>query len=530
MYIYKRIPGLLVLFCCFVLSVGATHAPRKAQSHDVVLLSENFDMFVAGSEADPDSRDLCEEKRDWCIDPSLLQTPGWNGGGVYQAGGCARIYTYFNDYDGQFYLGYLESPRFDTSDSRGEFIVCFRARSVLEQDWLGVCGVPTNHSEAKQKYAVIGKDWGYYEVTLQCGDDNTCVQFEPLSDACYIDDVRVIQVIDDNDDDNENLLATPQVLPVDDYTPEGYTARWSPVEGADDYALYDYLYHTATTDGEAFDYINADFSSVDLGSIDAPVNPGGESDFYRYLDDCTGRADWMAYMPMWAGGCLALDNSYSAMMPAGLSSPVFSVAAPGQDLHVDFDVMSPSLTSMTLYVYGHEAPLGDYSTDITPSWQRAELVIPACPDGVSFELVIDDEAAGYAFIDNLRVWQSLPAGTTARVAAAYYETADTHQRVTTSPDDTYRHAFSVSAYRYTLDEEGDVVDYIMSRWTDPVFADGQDAASILSPASDPSALRSAVYDLQGRPVAGRSSEAPIRPASAGHLWKRTSCGDLIRVR
>lgn len=524
MHTLQRTLSLLILVFTFALGFAADRAPRKATTHDVLLLAENFDKFVAGSEANPDSRDLCEEKRDWCIDPDLLQTPGWNGGGIYQAGGCAMIYSYYNDYDGNYYLGYLESPRFDTSDSRGEFVVCFRARSVLEQDWLGVCGVPTNHSEAKQKFAVIGNDWGYYEVTLQCGDDNTCVQFEPLSDACYIDDVRIIQVIDDNDDDGDNLLATPVTLSVDDFTPAGYTARWLPVADADDYALYDYLYYTTTSDGEAFDYVNTDFAAIIDGSVDHPVTPAGDSDFYRYLDDCVGRADWLAYMPMWADGCLALDNSYNSMMPAGLSSPAFSIAAPGSDLHVDFDVMSPSLTSMTLYVYGPKGPLGDYSTEITPDWSRAEFTIPACPDGVSFELVIDDYEAGYAFLDNLHVWQSLPAGTTAHVAAAYYETAETQQYVTiTHPDDAYRHAFSVSAYKYTYDDEGDIIDYVMSRWTDPVFADGQSAEGIARVPFSLDEAPSSAFDLQGRPLSARS-------AARATLWKPASRGSRIVIR
>lgn len=470
----QRIIYILACFCLFALTAAAQPNRAKHRTpYDVTLLSENFNKFTAGSEDAPDERDLCEENRDWCIDPALLQMPGWNGGGIYQAGGCAMIYAYLNDFDGQYYLGYLESPRFDTSDSRGEFTVCFRARSVLEQDWLGVCGVPTNHSEAKQKFAVIGKEWGYYEVTLQCGDDNTCVQFEPLSDACFVDDVRIIQTLDDEPDLPSYALDTPEILPVDDYSPEGYTARWKPVRGADDYALYDYLYYTAAQDGEPFDYINIDFSAITDGSIDAPVVPGGNSDFYAYLDEWVERADWMAYMPMLAGGCLALDNGYSSMMPAGLSSPTFRIAEPGDDLHISIDVMSPELRMMTLYVYGEKGPIGKEEIPLSHRWTTHEITLHECPKELSFELAVEDMDPGFAYIDNLHVWQNLHGGTTARVATCYLETADTKQYVATpSTPDGYRHAFSVSAYKYEIDEEGDVVDYVMSPWTEPTFADG----------------------------------------------------------
>lgn len=478
-------------------AVEQLRAPLRTP-HDVVILAENFDRFSAGTEANPDRRDLCEEQREWCIDPALLQTPGWNGGGIYQAGGCAMIYTYFNDYDGNDYLGYLESPRFDTSETRGEFVVCFRARSVLEQDWLGVCGVPTNHSEAKQKFAVIGKDWGYYEVTLQCGDENTCVQFEPLSDACFIDDVRIIQVVDDEVEPVDQLDA-PEVLPVDDYTPQGYTARWKAVKGADDYALYDYIYYTTRADGEAFDYINTDFSTITEGSIDEPVNTGEDNEYYRYLDDLVGRADWMAYMPMWAGGCLALDNSYASMMPAGLSSPTFRLAAPGSDLNVSLHVMSPTLTTMTLYLYGQKGEIDDFEIHLKGNWSTQTVTIRNCPDDVSFELVVEDQDPGYVFIDKLRVWQDLPAGTTAHVATGYYETADTKQYVATpAAPDGYRHAFSVSAYKYEIDEEGDVVDYTMSPWTYPAFADGQAPEGLRTISDDVRSHTRGIYDLLGR--------------------------------
>lgn len=494
----QRIIYTLLCICMFALSAAAQSNRAKHRTpYDVTLLAEDFNLFTAGSEAAPDEHDLCEEKRDWCIDPDLLQTPGWNGGGIYQAGGCAMIYAYLNDFDAQYYLGYLESPRFDTSETRGEFTVCFRARSILEQDWIGVCGVPTNHSEAKQKFAVIGQEWGYYEVTLQCGDDNTCVQFEPLSDACIIDDVRIVQILDDEPDLPSYALDTPEILPVDDYTPEGYTARWNPVRNADDYALYDNLYYTAAQDGARFDYIATDFSAITDGSIDNPVVPGGDSDFYTYLDAWVDRADWMAYMPMFAGGCLALDNSYSSMMPAGLSSPTLRIAEQGEDLHLSIDVMSPQLSMMTLYVYGDRGPIGEEEIPLSPKWTTHEITLHDCPAKLSFELVVEDMDPGFAYIDNLHIWQNLHSGTTARVATNYIETADTKQYVATpNTPDGYRHAFSVSAYKYEIDEEGDVIDYVMSAWSAPCFPDGSTAECITLTHAD--AGSAPAFSISGR--------------------------------
>lgn len=477
--------SLSLLLCCL-----------HATAQEVVVLTEDFGKFTAGSEQYPDRTDLCLKELDWCISPALLHTPGWNGGGIYQAGGCAYIYGFWNDYSQQYELGYLESPRIDVSGNWGEFIVRFRARTVLEQDWLGVCGVP-GEGKAEQKFAVIGQNWGWYEVTLSCGDADTRVQFEPLEDGCYIDDITILRRTG-SDPDPVYQLDTPLPLPVEDYSPLSYTARWRNVQGADDYAVYDYLYHTARSEGEPFYYIDTDFGRITEGSTDSPVSPGKDMDFGMYLDDIVGRADWLVHMPMYAGGALGLDNSYSAMMSCGVESPALHLAAPGRDLHVSVDLMSPELHDMSLYVYGRTALLGQYSLDMTPSWTNYHITIPQCEDGVTLELVVEDTEAGYAYVDNLRVWQNLPLGTVARVPVGYYETAATQLHIDT-PDtpDGYRHAYSVSAYQYTLDEEGDVVDYIMSAWSDPVFADGA-APEGIKPLRTTTSSTGHDYDVQGR--------------------------------
>lgn len=492
-----------------LLSIFALLAVLPLSAQDVVLLSEDFSKFTAGSEMYPDRTDLCLKELDYCISPSLLHTPGWNGGGIYQAGGCAFIYGFSNEYTGTYDLGYLESPRFDGSGNWGSFVVRFRARTVLQQDWLGVCGVPAK-GKAQQKFAVIGPNWGWYEVELDCGDDSTRVQFEPLEDGCYIDDITIVRLGGGGQGPEPQYgLDTPVVLPVEDYTSEGYTARWKSVAGADDYAIYDYLYHTARTDGEAFYYIDTDFSRITEGSEARPVSPGQNSDFGLFLDDYVGRADWLAHMPMLAGGCLGVDNSYAAVLTCGLESPALHLAAPGEPLYFSVDMRSEDLENMTLYAYGRTGLLAEEPLTLTENWQTYSLTIPKCEDGVVLELVVEDGGPGYAFIDNLRVWQTLKAGTQARVASAYYETEALRLRIETpdTPED-YRHAFSVSAYQYTYDNEGDVIDYIMSAWSAPTFVDGQ-APEGLNTVLRAARSQGSVYDLAGRPV---SSSRGIRIA------------------
>ena len=107
---------------------------------------------------------------------------------------------------------------------------------------------------------------------------------------------------------------------------------------------------------------------------------------------------------------------------------------------------------------------------------------------------------GFAYIDNLHIWQNLHSGTTARIATSYLETADTKQFVATpSTPSGYRHAFSVSAYKYERDNEGDIIDYIMSAWSDPYFPDGGAEAGIVR--THTYADAAPAYNISGRRAA-----------------------------
>lgn len=55
-----------------------------------MLVSEDFAKFTAGSEDDPDGTEL-SDWNDGTIDAKYTQQPGWRGGFVYQAGGCAYL-------------------------------------------------------------------------------------------------------------------------------------------------------------------------------------------------------------------------------------------------------------------------------------------------------------------------------------------------------------------------------------------------------------------------------------------------------
>ena len=67
------------------------HSPSLREiGSEIVLVSEDFAKFTAGSEDDPDGTEL-SDWNDGTIDAKYTQQPGWRGGFVYQAGGCAYL-------------------------------------------------------------------------------------------------------------------------------------------------------------------------------------------------------------------------------------------------------------------------------------------------------------------------------------------------------------------------------------------------------------------------------------------------------
>ena len=62
------------------------HSPSLREiGSEIVLVSEDFAKFTAGSEDDPDGTEL-SDWNDGTIDAKYTQQPGWRGGFVYQAG------------------------------------------------------------------------------------------------------------------------------------------------------------------------------------------------------------------------------------------------------------------------------------------------------------------------------------------------------------------------------------------------------------------------------------------------------------
>lgn len=216
-------------------------------SFEVVLMTENFDKFTAGSEAAPDATDVTDPTTGYIAD-EMTQTPGWSGEGIFQAGGCAYLgMVEYTDEDGTYEeTGFISTPSFA---SDGDLVVSFRAR-VAEagaSDAIDVISVDEDETSyydpmagvIDYSQAVITDQWATYEVTVKGGATNNYVQLYSYEYPILIDDIVVTGV--------ESVeVDAPTALEATNVTKTGFTANWTEVEGADRYLLT--VFSVKTTD------------------------------------------------------------------------------------------------------------------------------------------------------------------------------------------------------------------------------------------------------------------------------------------
>ena len=232
-----------------------------------VLLEEDFSLFTAGTEAQPDAKNLSDNVTGEI--PSIYtHTPGWYGAAVRQAGGvCAVMLGKFTE-DGQSYTelpGYLITP---VGNYAGNITVAFRARLAdgqeLEGDLMTV-SLQDNSGELEKQTVEVGTSWKTCEAHFTKGGFSGCIlQLSMAKGAVLLDDIKVTSVA--------TSIIPPVATAATDYTADGFTANWQPTDEAESYLLS--VYETdisKSTVTEGFDGIRrtAD-GKVDASSPNYP--------------------------------------------------------------------------------------------------------------------------------------------------------------------------------------------------------------------------------------------------------------------
>lgn len=196
---------------------------------ELVIVDEDFSGLTKGTEDQPDTTPLLDEKDGYFKDNSLLKpyasscTRTWGGMGAFSAGGCIAMVnggflnTPTGDYQGSLRMTCRLKlvPGQDVSDTSLDLILL--RRSVIHQ--------------YKKKTVYLTDEW--QEVTFEADNghyEDMMIQFFTMSNFSYlIDDVKIVHTI--------NSIGTPGIIEPFTVADNKFVARWTKIPQATDYLL-----------------------------------------------------------------------------------------------------------------------------------------------------------------------------------------------------------------------------------------------------------------------------------------------------
>lgn len=263
---YVRTLSVLLLLAFLV--PGAVRA-QGGQS-----INEDFSLFTAGSEDAPSSE---INNTDGSIPDRYFHQSGWSGYGVHQAGGAcalinpdnygAQLNTMIGNFDGP----YIVKVRAKTLGSNAQDNA--RLNIGLWEDALN----QYNQTPYYENFVTSKSEWRTFTYefnnTAYAGSANMFVAFY-TNDKVLIDDVTIYRP--------ETLIA-PTAYQATNYTPGGFTAHWSAVNGATHY-LFSLFHNEEQPVTEEHEYTES-FASLAHGQLPEGWTfqsaNGSEPEFYE---------------------------------------------------------------------------------------------------------------------------------------------------------------------------------------------------------------------------------------------------------
>lgn len=198
---------------------------------EVVVLSEDFSKWTAGSEGNPDAVDIAADSTTL---QNYMQTPGWNGFLAYQAGGVAYLGL---DEVGDDGPGYLLTPELDLAATGGMYKLKFRARSANPMQETQALQTWTfdneNNSILGARGYTITAEWTECEMEFSGGGKRSTIMMHGMQGMVYFDDFEIIAY--------DYGIGKPVVKDMSLLSLDQISATWSKVENATSYlvAIYD---------------------------------------------------------------------------------------------------------------------------------------------------------------------------------------------------------------------------------------------------------------------------------------------------
>ena len=241
------------------------NTPHHKQNREfVTILEEDFSLFAAGSEEEPDTNNLVLDvmNENFYINPDYTHIPGWSGKYIYQAGGAAYMGV-------DWYDAYIQTPEMEMS---GNIHVSFRARinddSGYESGFIFLYRHVEDPSIVDRIYFDMSSEWQTYEFDFYNEESGNFFFFKIGCEIEWFLDDLVIS-------NEPDFMPTPTLLDVTNYTMDGFDANWIEVGAAEEYLLtvrkYDfYGPEEVVADPESFEDINHDGRWIDYNNPNFP--------------------------------------------------------------------------------------------------------------------------------------------------------------------------------------------------------------------------------------------------------------------
>lgn len=186
-----------------------------------VVVEEDFSLFTAGSEANPDDVDITTSN--YFVKSEYTHVPNWIGYNVYQAGGACALLEWSTPQVGTEY-GHISTPE---RELYGEVTLTFRARRAHSNPhagemWVSLCNNTTGI--LVDTTFTLKDEWQDCEWTLTNTDfSEYCIfQLKPRRGEVLVDDIKVVR--------NRTIIPSVSALSALNNSETEFVARWSKSE------------------------------------------------------------------------------------------------------------------------------------------------------------------------------------------------------------------------------------------------------------------------------------------------------------
>ena len=316
-------------------------------------------------------------------------------------------------------------------------------------------------------------------------------------------------------------LMAPTVGEATNITSNGFTANWSPVEGAEGYCVFVYTKDVADSDGE-YTIVDEDFNGIDFGSL---IEPGG-GDEYGVDLSAYGYAftyGWEAYafpnfVPSMVAGLLYSPYLYLTNDEGRYNIVLTTYSNQGDQIRVESHGTGDKVTEIYTVELDNSQATGMYTKTLAMDNGSRDLFFSA--------INVTAQVGQADYIDRVQVTQNLKAGDEVYTNIAADEAVDaeddwgtpvTSKRFTLPASYLNGHTvvyYDVYAAAYDYDTPNGSTPYtlVTSPYSFRVMVDLRNRTSEVieeDPATAIADLRSdaanaaddAYYDLTGRRVA-----------------------------